>query len=123
MTLKDLRTQYGVKKKILMRKVEWIKNVQADNANIQEQQWSDISVKELQTALKKSHKWKTSGTEQVSNYWLKSLCVGYYILPSLLYDTIKNLEDSPAWLSEGNTYLLPKTNDTVKPKNYRSYPA
>ena len=35
-------------------KAEWIKNVQTDNANIQEQQWSDISVKELETALKKS---------------------------------------------------------------------
>ena len=31
---------------------EWIKNVQTDNANIQEQQWSDNSVEELQTALK-----------------------------------------------------------------------
>ena len=31
-----------------------------------------------------------------------------------------NPEDSPAWLSEGITYLLPKTNDTVNPKNYRS---
>ena len=28
-------------------KAEWIKNVQTDNANIQEQQWSDISVEEL----------------------------------------------------------------------------
>ena len=33
-------------------KTEWIRNVQNDNANIQEQQWSDNSVKELQTALK-----------------------------------------------------------------------
>ena len=33
-------------------KTEWIRNVQIDNANIQEQQWSDNSVKELQTALK-----------------------------------------------------------------------
>ena len=39
---------------------EWIKNVQTNNTNIQEQQWSDISVEELQisveelqTALKK----------------------------------------------------------------------
>ena len=36
-----------------------------------------------------------------------------------LFDTIKNPEDSPAWLSDGITYLLPKTNDTVNPKNYK----
>ena len=45
--------------------------------------------------------------------------MGHYILASLLYDTIKNPEDSPAWLSVGITYLLPKTNDTVNPRNYR----
>ena len=33
-------------------KTEWIGNVQIDNANIQEQQWSDNSLEELQTALK-----------------------------------------------------------------------
>ena len=49
---------------------EWIKNVQTDNAYIQEQHRSDISVEELQTALKKSHKWKSVGVNQVSNYWL-----------------------------------------------------
>ena len=49
--------------------VESIKNVQTDNANIQEQQWSDISVEELQTALKTSHKWKSVKIDQVTNYW------------------------------------------------------
>ena len=34
-------------------KAEWIKNVQTDNANIQEKQWSDISVEELQTPQKR----------------------------------------------------------------------
>ena len=101
------------------QRVEWIKNVQTDYANIQEQQCSDISVEELQTALKKSHKWKSAGTDQVLNYCFNSLHKGHYILTSLFSDTIKNLEDSPAWLSEGITYLLPKTNDRVNPKNCR----
>ena len=92
-----------------------IKNVQIDNANKQEQQWSDISVEELQTALKKSHKWKSAGIDQVSNSLLNSLCRGHYIFASLLSDTSKNLEDSPAWLYEGITNLLPKTDDTLNP--------
>ena len=40
---------------------------------------------------------------------------GTLYLASLLSDTSKNLEDSPAWLYEGITNLLPKTNDTVNP--------
>ena len=50
---------------------------------------------------------------------VKLIIKGNYILASFLYDTIKNLEASPAWLSEGIIHLLPKTNDTVNPKNYR----
>ena len=106
-------------KKGFNEKAEWIKNVQTDSAKIQEQQWSDISGKELQTPLKKFHKWKSAGIDQVSNYWLNSLHKGYYILASLLSDTIKNMEDSLALLAEWVIYLLPKTNDTVNPKNYR----
>ena len=56
---------------------------------------------------------------QVWNYWLNSLCKGHCILASLLSDTVKSPGDSPAWPSEGITYLLPKTNNTVKSKNYR----
>ena len=118
MALKDFGTLYGLKKNALMR-AEWIKNVQTDHANIQEQQWRDISVEELQTALKKTHKWKAAGIHQVSNYWLNLLNKGHYILASLLPETIKNLNDSPAWLSKGITYLLPKANDRVNPKNYK----
>ena len=47
------------------------------------------------------------------------ICKGHYILASLLSDTVKNLEEFPGWLSEGITYLLPKINDTVNPKNCR----
>ena len=48
---------------------------------------------------------------------MNSLYKGHYIFASLLSDTVKNLEDFPAWLSEGITYLLPKTNDTIDLKN------
>ena len=99
-------------RKYFNEKAESIKNVQTDNAKIQEQKWSDISVKDLQTALKQSQ--KSAGIEQVSHYWLSALYKGYYIR-----DTVKNPKYSPAWLSEGTTYLLPKTNDTVNPKNCR----
>ena len=103
-------------------KAKRIKNVQTDNANIQKQHWSDIIVEELQAALKKSHKRKSAGIDQVSNYPLNSLHKGHYILASLISDTIKNPEGSLAWLSEGITYLPAKTNDTVNPKNYRPIP-
>ena len=62
MTLKDLGTQL-MEEKDFNEKAEWIKNAQTDNANIQGQRWSNISVEELQTALKNSHKWKSAGID------------------------------------------------------------
>ena len=42
-----------IEEKDFTEETEWIKNVQTDNANTQEQQWSDISTKELKIARKK----------------------------------------------------------------------
>ena len=92
--------------------------MRTDNENMQEQQGSDISVEELQTALKRSHVCKSAGIEHVSNYWLKSFYEVHYILASLLSDTIKNLEDSLSLLSEGIIYLLSKANDKITPQKY-----
>ena len=105
--------------KDFIKNAEWIKNIQTDNANIQDQPWSESGVKELQTTVKKSHKWKSAGVDQVLDYWLNSFYKGHFILASPLSDAIKNPEDSPAWLTEWITYLQPKANDTVNPKNYR----
>ena len=58
----------------------------------------------------KSHTWKSAGIEQDLNYCLNSLHKGNYILASFLSD---------ARLSEVIIYLLPKTNNTVNPKNHR----
>ena len=37
-----------------------------------------------------------------------------------LTNTLQNPETAPEWLTEGTTYLLPKTQETQNPKNYRT---
>ena len=98
---------------------EWIETIEQGNEHIEEQQWIDISTEEVEKALKKSHKWKSAGIDKVTNFWLHSLPCTHNILANLLSELVRNPENSPDWLPEGLTYLLPKTKETNKPKNYR----
>lgn len=34
-------------------------------------------------------------------------------------DVLKDPQSCPEWLTEGTTYLLPNTDETENPKNYR----
>ena len=56
-------------------------------------------------------KYQTSG--------LKNLDELHDTIACLMTDIVKHPEKCPHWLTEGLTYLLPKTNDTRNPKNYR----
>ena len=74
---------------------------------------------ELRAALKKSHKWKSPGIDQIPNFWLNSLSEMHVVYARCLSDIVLNPEVAPTWLTEGTTYLLPKSEDTKNPKNYR----
>ena len=39
-------------------------------------------------------------------------------MPKAYTSTIQNPEGTPQWLTEGLTYLLPKTKETTNPENY-----
>ena len=100
-------------------KAEWIKAIEEGKEHIEEQQWIDISTEEVEMALKKSHKWKSAGVDKITNFWLHSLSCTHDLLAVLLSEVVRNPENTPDWLSEGLTYLLPKTTETYQPKNYR----
>ena len=49
---------------------EWINKVAEKYKNIETQSWDDITIEELQIALKRSQQWKSPGIDKVSNFWL-----------------------------------------------------
>ena len=85
----------------------------------EQQTWNNISVEELQAALGKAHKWKSPGIDNVPNFWLKSLTELHQPLTNSLNQITNKPENIPGWLTEGITYLLPKSEDTKNPQNYR----
>ena len=53
------------------------------------------------------------------NFWIKNLTSIHEDLAQAYNDIVKNPEKCPKWLTQGITYLLPKTTETSDPKNYR----
>eukprot|EP00794_Sanderia_malayensis_P013026 gene13026-14364_t len=85
---------------------------------VEQQDWVEITVKELEVALGKSHKWKSPGIDKIPNFWLNVLSDLHKPLVDSMNDIFDQPDSIPDWLTEGVTYLLPKTQETENPKNY-----
>ena len=78
-----------------------------------------IESAELSAALAKSQKWKSPGVDQIPNFCLYSLTPIHDPLAHCLTNIMQNPDMTPDWLTEGITYLLPKSQETNNSKNYR----
>ena len=76
-------------------------------------------IEELQSALKKSQKWKTPGIDKVPNFWLSHMSAMHKLLAKQMSEIISEPDKTPKWLAEGITYLLAKTPETTNAKNFR----
>ena len=57
--------------------------------------------------------------DKIPNFWISCLSKGHEKLASLLSEIVESPDTALKWLSEGITYLSPKTKDIKNPKNYR----
>ena len=74
--------------------------------DLEEQDWDTITVKELRQASSTSHKWKSPGLDKALNFWLHFVSVMHESFVTSLNKIITSTEN---WLTQGNTYLLPKS--------------
>ena len=78
-----------------------------------------INIEELRSALTKSHKWKSPGVDKIPNFWLNCLTSTHKQMALNFTNILQNPETAPEWLTEGTNHLLPKSQETQNPKNYR----
>ena len=57
--------------------------------------------------------------DKVPNFWLKNLDEVHEDMVREYNKIILNPEETPSWLTQGLTYLLPKSAETKSPKNYK----
>ena len=77
-----------------------------------------MTTAELKDALRKTQKWKSPVIEKVSNFWLNVFQSIHDSITDCLNKSMTNPELNPKWVTQGVTYLLPKSNETNTPKNY-----
>ena len=97
----------------------WIEKLSKEYEGLKEQEWSEIILQDLKHALKKSSKWKSPGKDKIPNFWLNAFHENHTRLTQLYSLIITDPKQIPQWLVNGITYVLPKSDETNNPKNYR----
>ena len=81
--------------------------------------------------VEKPHSWRTQGQhdqssqletpgpDRLSNFWIKQFKSLHKPMAEASSEIIKDPKQTPDWLVEGATNLLPKKEETCIPKNYR----
>ena len=95
---------------------EWIRKQEEIYDNSPLQEWKDITMGEVTAALRRSSNWKSSGIDKVPNVWLKNCESLHEDLARCYSEMVREPDRNPTWLTQGMTYLLPKTQETNNPK-------
>jgi len=78
-----------------------------------------IQITEITSYLSIAHIWKSSGNDQIQNYWIKAFPATHRYITKNFNAIIEEPEKPPAWLTTGITYLKPKSGDSKEVRNYR----
>ena len=97
---------------------QWIKD-QEEQLQINQMEWNDITVEELQVNMTRAANWKSPGPDKLPNFWIKQFKSLHRPLAIAYSVVINDPQQIPEWLVEGTTNLLPKKEETWIPKNYR----
>lgn len=97
---------------------EWLKMEKERCANVPQMTPLIIHDEEVRNALRKSHNWKAAGIDHIHNFWWKKVNV-VEVLTDQINRVINQQLDIPEFLTRGMTVMVPKTEQTENPKNYR----
>ena len=87
----------------------WIQDRAKENQHFPTQEWS----------IHQTSNWKSQGCDGVANFWLKQVISLHHQFTNAYNNILKNPKQSPEWLTEGVTFLIPNFEDTRNSKNYR----
>ena len=65
--------------------------------------WMPIQIMEITSYLSKAHNWKSPGSDQIQNYWLKAFPATYRHITKNVNAIIEEPEKASDWLTTGIT--------------------
>jgi len=98
-------------------RAEWIRREQ--KRKVSYMGWMPIQITEISSFLSKAHNWKSPGSDQIQNYWLKVFPATHRHITKSFNVIIEEPGKAPDWLTTGITYLIPKSGDSKEVRNYR----
>ncbi|XP_066248158.1 uncharacterized protein [Euwallacea similis] len=85
-----------------------------------EMQHESFTTDNVSNIIRETHTWKAPGPDEVQNYWLKKFRCTHEKLTTVINDVISRPQRMPRFLTQGATYLLPKSPEqTEDPSKYR----
>lgn len=100
------------------QQAQWIQEEKDNHSDLPQMGFQEITAAQLHAVLLRAHNWKAPGPDKLQNFWYKRLTSTHTKMATILTECIKHPDLCPAWLSQGVTYLLPKSasfqNDPCK---------
>ena len=81
--------------------------------------WMPIQTTEITSYLSKARNWKSPGSDQIQNYWLKAFLATHRHIAKNFNAIIEEPEKATDWLTAGITYWIIKSGDSKEDRNYR----
>jgi hypothetical protein len=82
-------------------------------------QQTRVTEEDVQEALKEASNWKAPGQDLIQNFWYKKLTLIHKTLTTCMNKLLQHPEVKLEFLTKGNTFLIPKDNNTSNPSKYR----
>ncbi|XP_075983196.1 uncharacterized protein LOC142981283 [Anticarsia gemmatalis] len=98
---------------------EWILEEENRWSEIGEMEFDEITQSDIKNITDRLHNWKAPGIDKIHNYWFKKLTSLHKHLATNFTDIVLGKQNIPEFLSTGITYMLPKSNHTSEPSQYR----
>jgi hypothetical protein len=100
-------------------KASSIRNEQKRMSNVTAMEHSPITREQVSPLIAKTLNSKALGPEGISNFWIKQFTATHSYLTRYFNQFTEDAEKIPEFLVRGIPYLLPKSQDTKDPSNYR----
>ena len=97
----------------------WQEEVRELNKDKEEMDEIIITPEKIRNKLAQFANFKKAGPDKVPNFWLKQITSLHKQYSDCFNRLLQGEEESPPWLTEGETTLIPKNEETHKPNKYR----
>ena len=98
---------------------QWMNTIIENNREKQQMPAIVFTKEKIQKKITEYSNFKTPGVDKIPNFWLKKLTSLHNHYAVAFDRAVKGEEETPDWLTTGDTNLLPKSTDTHLPNKYR----